>query len=102
MKTVVLKDPSVSACDKRVQRVETDGWYIDLPSTVSCASVPPHEDTFVVDPKNADCVDEIRYERPQTSPGYPLKYTTVATVGDETPVTTTMEVTKLERGDVQP
>jgi hypothetical protein len=101
LKTVVVKDPSTSACDKRVQRVETDGWYIDLPATVSCSAVPPPEEKFVVDPKSADCVDEIKYVRSETAVGYPVKYTTIATVGDTAPVTTTMEVTKLERGDVE-
>ncbi|HUR33380.1 MAG TPA: hypothetical protein VM032_06265 [Vicinamibacterales bacterium] len=100
LKIVVAKDFSVAACDKRPQRVETDGWYVELPATVSCATVPPHEEAFQVDPKNADCVDEIRYERARMTPGYPLKYTTVATSGDEPPVTTTMEVTAFERSDV--
>jgi hypothetical protein len=100
LKTVVSKDFSTAACDKRPQRVETDGWYIDLPSTVSCATVPPREVAIQVDPRSSDCVDEVRYERAQTPAGYPLKYTAVATAGDEPPVTTTMEVSKLERTDI--
>ena len=97
LKLAVVKDFTVTACDKKPQRVETDGWYIDLPSTVSCATVPPIEKTLQVDPQHPDCVDEVRYQSAQTPVGYPLKYTSISTSGDEAPVTTTMEVEKMER-----
>jgi len=100
LKTVSTREFSANACDKRPQRVETDGWYIELPETVTCATVPAREVAVLVDPKNPDCVDEVRYERSQTTLGYPLKYTAVSTLGDEPPVTTTMEVSRLERVDV--
>jgi len=101
LKAVSTREVSATACDKRTQRVETDGWYIELPATVSCATVPAREVAILVDPKNTDCVDEVRYQRSETPLGYPLKYTAVATLGDEPSVTTTMEVTKLERTDVE-
>jgi len=100
LKTVSTRDFSATACDKRPQKVETDGWYIELPPTVTCATVPAREVTILVDPKSPDCVDEVRYERSGTPLGYPLKYTAVATLGEEPPVTTTMEVSRLERTDV--
>jgi hypothetical protein len=100
LKIVVTKDSSTSACDKKPQKVETDGWYVDLPSTVSCATVPQQVVHVQVDPQHADCVDEVKYEQAQTPVGYPLKYTTVSTTDDGAPVTTTMEVTQLERVDV--
>jgi len=100
LKTVTTRDFSPAACDKRPQKVETDGWYIDLPDTVTCATVPVRETAVLVDPKNPDCVDEVRYDKPKTPLGYPIKYTAVSTLGDEPPVTTTMEVSKLDRTDV--
>ena len=100
LKTVSTRDFSAAACDKRPQRVEVDGWYIELPETVTCATVPAREVAVLIDPKNADCVDEVRYERSKTPLGYPLKYTAVQTLGEEPAVTTTMEVSRLERVDV--
>jgi len=100
LKTVATREFSAAACDKRPQRVETDGWYIELPETVTCATVPPREVAVLVDPKSPDCVDEVRYEKPKTPLGYPIKYTAVATLGEDSPVTTTMEVSKLERTDL--
>ena len=66
LKLAVVKDFTLTACDKKPQRVDTDGWYIDLPSTVSCATVPPVEKTLQADPQHPDCVDEVRYPVPQT------------------------------------
>jgi hypothetical protein len=100
LKTVVSKDITTNACDKKLQRVETDGWYIDLPPAVSCATAPVTEAALQVDPKNPDCVDTLRYEHAATPTGYPLKYTSIATTGDDAPVTTTMEVKELERVDL--
>jgi len=100
-KTVVTKDYTLTACDKRPQQIETDGWYIDLPSTVSCATLPPAPVTLQVDPKNADCIDQVTYQPPTMAVGYPVKYTSTAKTGDDAPVTTTMEVRQLERVDVE-
>jgi hypothetical protein len=80
--------------------VETDGWYIELPSTVSCLAAPRARVVAQPDPQHPDCVDEIKYEDAGTPVGYPVKYTTVSTLGDEPPVTTAMEVSELERVEV--
>lgn len=103
LKIAVTKDFSTSACDKQPQTVQTDGWYVDLPSTVSCAAPPQKPAVRVqIDPQHPDCVDEVRYEQPQTPVGYPLKYTIVSTTDTGSPVTTMMEVTALERVDLAP
>lgn len=99
--TVVTKDFTLDACDKRPQHIETDGWYIELPSTVSCAMLPSAPVTLQVDPKNADCIDQVTYQPPTMVVGYPVKYTSTSTTGDDAAVTTTMEVRQLDRVDVE-
>ncbi|MEQ1730180.1 MAG: hypothetical protein ABL982_17575 [Vicinamibacterales bacterium] len=101
LKSVVTKDFTLTACDQRPQQIETDGWYIDLPATVSCATLPSTPVTLQVDPKNNECIDQVTYQPPTTAVGYPVKYTSTSTTGDDAPVTTTMEVRQLERVDVE-
>jgi hypothetical protein len=101
LRIAVTKDFTTNACDRKPQRVETDGWYVDLPSTVSCATVPQKSAVQVqIDPQHSDCVDEVKYEQAQAAIGYPLKYTVVSTTDTGSPVTTMMEVTQLERVDL--
>ena len=97
LKTVVTRDATLDACDKRPQQVETDGWYIDLPAALTCATLPAKPVTIEVDPKNGECVDEVTFEAPARATGYPVKYTSVSTIGSDAPVTTTMEVRQAER-----
>ncbi len=94
---MVTRDFTLDACDKRPQRVEADGWYIDLPAALSCAALPATPVTIEIDPKNADCIDEVTFKTPDQAAGYPVKYTTVSTTGDEPPLTTTMELRQAER-----
>lgn len=97
LKTVVTRDATLDACDKRPQKVETDGWYIDLPAALTCASLPAKPVLLEVDPKNGDCIDTVTQKAPGRPPGYPVKYTSVSTTGDEAPLTTTMELRQVER-----
>lgn len=97
LKTVVTRDSTLDACDTRPQRVETDGWYIDLPAGLSCATLPPRPVPIEIDPKNANCIDEVAYETAARPLGYPVKYTSVSTTGTESPLTTTMELRQVER-----
>jgi len=100
LKTVITKEASAEACDRKPQTVETDGWYIPLPATVSCTMAPPPKRSLQVDPQRPDCVDEILYARDPAPVGYPVQYTTVSKIGDQAPVTTTMEATEVKRTDV--
>lgn len=40
VKTVMTSTPSANACNKKAMKVETDAWYIDLP-TFSCPTFSP-------------------------------------------------------------
>src|SRR6185437_3850219 len=57
LKTTVTKESSPDALDKRPEKVEIDGWYIDLPDTVSCTGAPPPEKEIRVDAKDASASD---------------------------------------------
>jgi hypothetical protein len=88
LKTTLTREPSPDACDRTRQRIETDGWYIDLKEP-RCDVTPEAE---------GGCRDDIRVER--TGPpndGFPLMYTTTVFGEDGKPVSTlSMQVTALE------
>ncbi len=89
LQTVLTKTSTPDACDKRRERIETDGWYVDVPA-IGC---PAAERPAATAPSD-DCHDTITYEDPPGSAaGYPLAY--VVTNTDETGKATTlrMEVT---------
>lgn len=100
LKTITEKAASTDACDRTEQRVETDGWYVELPATLSCVTVPQPERRLQPDPEKSDCVDEITYRREGPASGFPLRYTALQATGSSTPVTTSMEVTEIVRVDV--
>jgi hypothetical protein len=97
LKTTVTKEPSVDACDKRPERLEIDGWYIDLPSTISCVGAPPPPREIRVDAKDASCSDVVTYVRPSSSMVYPVSYAMTVTSGGDAPVTSKMEATDVKR-----
>lgn len=101
LQMVVTKESSTTACDKKPERVETDGWYIDLPSTMTCMAAPQTATRVQIDPKQPNCRDEVRFVRASTVPiGYPVAYTMTASAGSDKPATTTLEVTTLNTVDV--
>jgi hypothetical protein len=102
LKTTVLKESSPDACDKRAEKVEIDGWYVDLPDTIACIGAPPPEKEVRVDPKDASCTDTVTYVRPPASKAYPVGYTMVTTSGTDAPLTTTMEATDVKRTTIDP
>jgi hypothetical protein len=66
LKTSVDKQPSAGACDSGAERVETDGWYIDL-------------DVAQPKPPQSACRDEIHTNQSGTANlGYPVQYTMTA------------------------
>jgi hypothetical protein len=90
--TVVTKTSSPDACDKKKERVETDGWYAVIPVQIACASVPAPAPAAA-----ADCRDERHSSvAGPAPPGAPLSYT-VSTFGEDGKVVSTvkMEVTAL-------
>jgi hypothetical protein len=79
-----------------------DGWYIDLPATVTCAGAPSVQSEVRVDAKDASCRDKIIYVRPAVSAGYPLAYTMTTRSGSDAPMVTKMEATEVKRVTADP
>lgn len=102
LKTSVVKEASPDACDKKPERVEIDGWYIDLPAAIACVGAPPPEKEIRVDPKDASCSDAVTYVRPSGASAYPIGYTMVTSSGTDAPVTTTMEATDVKAVKLDP
>jgi hypothetical protein len=102
LKTTVTKESSPDACDKKPEKVEIDGWYIDLPDTVSCIGAPAPEKDVRVDQKDASCSDAVTYVRPPASRAYPVSYTMVTSSGTDAPITTKMEATDVKRTTIDP
>jgi hypothetical protein len=75
--TVVTKTASPDACDKKKERVQTDGWFATIPVQIACGVVaaPP--------PIASDCRDERRSSSAgEPPPGSPLNYT-ISTFGED-------------------
>ena len=102
LKTTVVKEASPDACDKRPEKVEIDGWYVDLPDTIACMGPPPPEREIRLDQKDATCSDVVTYVRPPASKAYPVSYTMVTTSGTDAPLTTKMEATDVKRTTLAP
>ena len=93
LKTVLTKTPAPDACDKRKERVETDGWFID-PQATGCPVAP----RATIATSAGDCRDAIEYVDPAgPAVGYPVAYTVTST--DEVGRTSTMsmEVTEFAK-----
>jgi len=97
VKTSITKTASPDACDKTAEKVDVDGWYIDLPASTTCAGAPPVSTQVRVDPQDTSCQDTVKFVRPATAAGFPLAYTMVTTAGSDAPVTTTMEAAEVKR-----
>ena len=102
LKTTVVKQSSPDACDKKPEQVETDGWYVDVPASLTCAAAPQLSTEIRVDPRDSSCRDEVSYVRPDASPGYPLAYIMTAASGTEAPARTSMEATDVKRLTADP
>jgi hypothetical protein len=92
-KIVMTKTPSADACDKRGEKIETDGWFIAQPAAIGC-TVPARTPAFTV---TNGCRDENTYADPDASAGFPIAYTTTTTGDDGKTATTTMAVTAFDR-----
>ncbi|HYT65786.1 MAG TPA: hypothetical protein VEL51_05170 [Vicinamibacterales bacterium] len=76
--TVVTRTPTPMSCDKKKERVQTDGWYASLPVTLACTPVQPAPPAPA-----SDCRDEQHATTTGEPPaGKPLAYT-VTTFGDD-------------------
>lgn len=76
--TTVTRTPTTTSCDKKKERVVTDGWYAAVPVPLMCAVVQPPPV-----PVGGDCRDEQQATTTGEPPaGQPLAYT-VTTFGDD-------------------
>ena len=76
--TTVTRTPTPTSCDKKKERVVTDGWYASVPVPLMCAAMAP-----APVPVSGDCRDEQHTTTTGEPPtGKPLAYT-VTTYGDD-------------------
>jgi hypothetical protein len=74
LKTKTVVEASEDACTPMNMEMETDGWYVDLPGGLSCATDESGAPKFPVE--QSDCVDEVRYKTVGTvKSGYPVMTT---------------------------
>lgn len=89
-RTVVVKEPAPGACDKKKERVETDGWYAEVPFVLQCA----YAASSSAPAPATECKDELQVvsEGPARA-GHPFAYT-MTTYGEDNKAasTLTMEV----------
>jgi hypothetical protein len=60
IKTKTVIEASEDACTPMNMEMEADGWYVDLPGGLSCATDESGAPRFPVE--QSDCVDEVRYK----------------------------------------
>jgi len=76
LKLVTATEPTPQACDKRKGRVETDGWFADIPELQECAGAQALRSP--VEPAGS-CRDPRTEERAGIEiAGFPLAYTVVS------------------------
>lgn len=98
IKTVMVRQPDANACDSKKTRMETDGWYVDLPEHASCSSTPAPITPPA--PTQQACADRVETRQVGAAKlGFALTtaMTTTTDDGKETEVTSTaVEVTDLQ------
>jgi hypothetical protein len=83
IKTIMTTEASPDACDKDEQRIETDGWYVDLSVGLSCKFDRPVENPMNYEKSSPSCVDQSKFIQKGTGKlGYALKLTTKISMGD--------------------
>src|SRR5205085_7675211 len=92
--TTIERQPQQGACDQSKQKIETDGWYIDLPKGTATPPDTGNETTVAA----STCHDEITATSTGDAKllGFPLSYTTTITQPKEDPVVVSMEVTAFD------
>lgn len=95
IKSVMVKEPGPGACDAKKQQIETDGWYIDLPT----ADMPGAGSSSAANVPAGGCQDEIKQEMTGDAKllGYPVEYTMTTTAEGGKPETVSMQVTALSQ-----
>jgi hypothetical protein len=94
VKTTMDKQPMPGACDQAKQRMETDGWYIDVPASMTA----PASQTFTPPVAGAECNDEIKaaLNGDPKALGFPINYTMTMNGDDGKPNVVSMDISELE------
>ncbi|HST51925.1 MAG TPA: hypothetical protein VLJ61_07935 [Pyrinomonadaceae bacterium] len=107
IKSSTVMDAPPEACNPGHVEVESDGWYIDLPS-FSCPTERRSAQP-TMRPSRPDCMDQMRYKRTGTGKlGFPLSVTTrIKTGGGDAEsaggaMTTTLEVSDISTVTLDP
>jgi hypothetical protein len=89
VKTTIDRQPQQGACDPARQRIEIDGWYVDVPTAQA---------QQIAGQPAGGCVDEIKATHtgdPKVL-GFPIAYAMTMTGEDGKPNLASMEVSELE------
>ena len=99
LKLVTTTEPTPQACDKKKGRIETDGWFADIPELQECAGAKAVR--TAVEPAGS-CRDPRVEERAGIAvDGFPLAYSVVAFDGTGKEISKlAVEVTALTREDL--
>ncbi|HEY7412632.1 MAG TPA: hypothetical protein VII13_17965 [Vicinamibacteria bacterium] len=96
VKTVTVRQPDANACDQAASRVETDGWYADLPERSACVAAPAPP----VPAAGTGCSDRLETRQVgEAKLGFALRSTITTTTDEGKDVRTVdLEVTDLKVG----
>lgn len=93
VKSVTTSKPSPDACQKQAMKIETDGWYIDLPA-FSCPAFSAPEQPGADGERS--CRDEIVYQiNGKAEKGFAVKETMTMTLDKNPPMAMIHEVTEI-------
>jgi hypothetical protein len=97
IKSTTVKEASANACDKRVAKIETDAWYVDLPERVAeCESAPAQTPRQAAQTSPASCTDRIETrQNGDAKLGFAV-LSTVTTTDDKDVTTMSTEVDNLQ------
>ena len=93
VKSMIDRQPQAGACDQSKQRIETDGWYIDMPAGM--AKLQDVNDTAGAATTCNDQITATQNGDPKAM-GFPLSYTTTLIEQGNPPSVVSMEVTAFE------
>lgn len=98
VKSVMTSKPSPDTCEKKTMKMETDGWYIDLP-TLSCSTFSAPEQ-FNEDGMR-HCNDKIIFQvSGKADKGFAVKETMTITAEGNPPFSLIHEVTEISKTEL--
>lgn len=107
---ITERRPDANACDKQVERISIDGWYVDAPQMAAACQAPAAATATPAANPESSCSDRIETKTIGTAAtGFAVATTVTTAHGalDDKPdafetSVTTMEVTALETKTVEP